>query len=269
MAVPDHRGARGSNAGDDYHELWTLYKALSLLNPATELKSVYVEGASEKDSEGKAADAWDGVDSAFYYGGSEPGDIKKVELVQFKYSGANPDASWTISNLTSKKSGRIESSIVGALAKSFSEMAQARPNLLETNCLAVRLVSNRPVSTEVLRALETTQVAGSVEEADREKLRIASGLSSSNFEIFSTLLDLSECGGDSRFEVERKILASISEWNESNPQSDMTVLMRHIRTAMFPEAKKEPITKESILATLGVSDARALFPCPADLKKNR
>lgn len=44
MAQPDFRGARGSNAGDDFHELWALRKALALLDPDTDLVAVAVEG---------------------------------------------------------------------------------------------------------------------------------------------------------------------------------------------------------------------------------
>ena len=40
----DYGGARGSNAGDQFHELWALDRALSLLNPATDLQALTVEG---------------------------------------------------------------------------------------------------------------------------------------------------------------------------------------------------------------------------------
>ena len=32
MIKPDFSGARGSNAGDDFHELWALRQSLLLLN---------------------------------------------------------------------------------------------------------------------------------------------------------------------------------------------------------------------------------------------
>ena len=40
----DFRGARGSNTGDQFHELWALLQVLDLLHPETDLKAVGVEG---------------------------------------------------------------------------------------------------------------------------------------------------------------------------------------------------------------------------------
>ncbi|MDP2605594.1 MAG: hypothetical protein Q8S00_23880, partial [Deltaproteobacteria bacterium] len=68
MTEPIFRGARGSNAGDDFHELWALRQALALLDQDTALTAVTVEGLLAEDEEGKPLDTWDGVDCALYYG---------------------------------------------------------------------------------------------------------------------------------------------------------------------------------------------------------
>ena len=44
MVQADYRGARGSHAGDDFHELWALRQALTLLDEDTRLTAVAVEG---------------------------------------------------------------------------------------------------------------------------------------------------------------------------------------------------------------------------------
>ena len=44
MALPDFSGARPSNAGDSFHELWALHTALALLEPRGSLTAVTVEG---------------------------------------------------------------------------------------------------------------------------------------------------------------------------------------------------------------------------------
>ena len=49
MAQPDYQSARGSNAGDDFHELWVLRQALVLLDQDTELKAIAVEGLKAED----------------------------------------------------------------------------------------------------------------------------------------------------------------------------------------------------------------------------
>ena len=71
MVQPDYRGARGANAGDDFHELWALRQALALLDQDTGLTAVAVEGLRAEDESGTPQDAWDGVDFTFYIGGDQ------------------------------------------------------------------------------------------------------------------------------------------------------------------------------------------------------
>ncbi len=70
MAQPDFRGARGSNAGDDFHELWALQQALTLLDHQTQLVGITVEGLRPEDEHGSAADTFDGIDCALYFNGA-------------------------------------------------------------------------------------------------------------------------------------------------------------------------------------------------------
>ena len=74
--VIDFRGARGSNAGDDFHELWTARQAIRLLSNEDGLEAITVEGLSVSDEQGVPPDAWDGVDCALYFGGRN--DAKPV-----------------------------------------------------------------------------------------------------------------------------------------------------------------------------------------------
>jgi len=74
------RGARGSNAGDEFHELWALRQALALMEHDTELSAVTVEGVRAEDENGQPLDAWDGVDCAFYYGGYQIASVERMSL---------------------------------------------------------------------------------------------------------------------------------------------------------------------------------------------
>ncbi len=77
----DYGGARGSNAGDQFHELWALDRALSLLNPATDLQALTVEGVrTSEDLTDDKATAWEGVDCALYYGDRTLAGANRVEL---------------------------------------------------------------------------------------------------------------------------------------------------------------------------------------------
>jgi hypothetical protein len=97
----DYRGARGSNAGDQFHELWALQRALTLLEAGSGLAALTVEGvATESKADDDQSSTWDGVDCALYSGGQTIETADKIELVQLKYSSANPTGTWTTARLT-------------------------------------------------------------------------------------------------------------------------------------------------------------------------
>src|SRR5260370_20604552 len=101
MPQAECRGARGSNAGDDFHELWALSQALTLLDHETDLSGITVEGLRPEDEKGSPAEAFDGVDCAMFHNGSSIGAAERIDVIQFKYSAADPDSAWTAARLTS------------------------------------------------------------------------------------------------------------------------------------------------------------------------
>jgi hypothetical protein len=272
MTRPDYRAARGSNAGDDFHELWALRQALALLDQDTGLEAVTVEGLRAEDESGAPQDTWDGVDCAFYFGGDDISSVEHIEIDQLKYSSANPHAAWTIARLTSSSNKKGDNSVVGRLAKAFAGLKALRPDLVACGEVVIRLVSNQPVDPSVLAALSDTGALApakgkrSSPQSDRTALLTASGLQADDFEIFVTCLDLSECGSESRFALEERVLTTISEWTDDDARTAVTDLLRFVRRAMMPESKRDYITRQSILARLGFSDPRALFPCLSEIK---
>ena len=67
--MSDFRGARGSNTGDDYHELWATRHAIRLLDPRDPLEALAVEGLAPTDEASAPETTWDGVDCTLYEGG--------------------------------------------------------------------------------------------------------------------------------------------------------------------------------------------------------
>lgn len=269
MTLADYRGARGASAGDDFHQLWALRQALGLMDPESGLVAVTVEGLIAEDEAGEPRDTWDGVDCALYYGGEQAASADRVVLAQLKYSGANPDQTWTAARLSQSTNKAQDNSVIGRLAKAFTGLMNERPDLVADRSLVPRLVSNQPVDPAVLVALEG---AGELEQPsdkpeqiweDRARLMAASGLPDEKFSAFAGAFDLSDCGHESRFALEAKVLQAISTWTETDARREVDHLMRFIRRAMLPEAKREVITRETILAQLGLSDPGALFPCPS------
>lgn len=256
----DYRGARGSNAGDDFHELWALRQALALLDSETRLSAVTVEGVRVEDENGLPLDTWDGVDCTFYYGGDQIASAERIVIDQLKYSSANPEQMWTLARLTHSTNKKHDNSVIGRLAKAFMGVKTKRPDLVEKNYLTIRLVSNQQVDPDVLNSITKNKSV-------HDTLRTASGLRDQDFNSFIKSIDFSECGGESRFAIEERVLNTISDWTDDDARVIVNELLRFIRRAMMPEAKGELITRQSILICLGFSDPRALFPCPTIIKK--
>ncbi|MFC1983843.1 hypothetical protein ACFLVO_02365 [Chloroflexota bacterium] len=263
MMKPDYRGARGSNAGDDFHELWTLRQAIMLLDENTNLRAVTVEGLRVEDESGTPKDTWDGVDCAFYFGGDSIKSAERVVIDQVKYSAANPEQTWTLARLIHSTNKKQDNSVIGRLAKAFAGLNSKRPDLAASGKLVVRLVSNQQVDPVVVSELSNH---GTSHQAIRTTLRKASRLKVKDFEIFVSNLDFSECGSGSRFALDESVLATISEWIDDEASSAVNGLLRHVRQAMLPEGKGEYITRHLILSWLGYSDPRALFPCPSAIR---
>src|SRR6266704_1488230 len=127
MAQTDFRGARGSNAGDDFHELWALRQALAMLDSRTGLVAVAVEGLNAEDEYGTPSDTWEGVDCTLYYEGSDANSAKRIVIDQLKYSAANPDQVWTVARLTYGKNKSGTNSVIRRLAKAFKALKTKRP----------------------------------------------------------------------------------------------------------------------------------------------
>lgn len=259
MTIPDFRGARGANTGDDFHELWTLRTALMLLDQDTALRAITVEGLRIEDERGAHTDAWNGVDCTCYFDGDDNVSAGSLDIVQCKYSAANPDAEWTCARLAASSNTRGDNSVIGRLAQAFTGVQQQRPDLVAQGRLAIRFISNQPVAPTVLDALASHPTAP---HPDRRTLQIASGLSDGAFADFARCLDLSQRGHDSRFALEEDILTWIAEWTDDDARTATDYLKGHVHRKMLPEAKGEIITRLTVLSWLGVSYPEALFPCP-------
>jgi hypothetical protein len=126
MSLPEFRGARGSNAGDDFHELWALSQALTLLDRETDLIGITVEGLRPEDEKGSPSEAFDGVDCAMFYNGSSVSSAERIEIIQFKYSAADPESPWTVARLTSSSAKTRDNSVIRRLASTFYELRKKR-----------------------------------------------------------------------------------------------------------------------------------------------
>src|SRR5574341_1101248 len=267
----DFRGARGSNAGDQFHELWALLQVLELLRPDTDLKAVGVEGVkTETVSQQPDDPTWDSVDCALYYGGTSLATADRIEFAQLKYSAANPDKAWTVSRLTESTAIKVNNSIIRKMANDFrSAKVRVKPGAQ----LKILLISNQALSGNLKNALEA-RWSGPVESAgidqailaDLHSLKVATGLDEAEFQQFLETLDFGRCGAHSRFALEEKVVSLVTELLGSDVSSEVKELQVEVRKLMMPERAGEIITDKEVLSWFGLSGREGLFPCPPDVR---
>lgn len=267
----DFGGARGSNAGDEFHELWALRYALGLLDFEGGLRALTVEGISaERDADRN----WDGVDCGLFFGHEEPAQADLVLLKQFKYSAAAPAKAWTAARLAAGKRGDAGTSAIRRLATAHKDMLQLRSNS-DPNTVRVLLVTNQPIAASLVAIIEQARCevpneyrkTWSSGGSDLHRLVHASGLTPQEFLTFARALDLHGTAG-SRFAAEDAVLKSISVWTDDDLRATVDRFREYIRRRMLPEGTRELLTREKILLQFaGVSDDHAIFPCPSSVKR--
>ncbi len=267
----DYTGARGSNTGDQFHELWALQQVLDLLQPETDLMAVGVEGVRTlSPSQNDDSLTWDGVDCTLYYEGTKLETANRIEFVQLKYSAANPETAWSVARLTRSTQKRGNNSIIHKMANEFN-IAKAR--MKPDAQLKIRFISNQDLSVEFKKAL-ATRWSGPLEEADigqaivdaLKSLMAATNLDLSSFQDFLETLDFSECGSHSRFAVRERVVATIANLLGNDVLSEVRELQVRVRELMLPERTREIVTDKDILSWFGMSGREGLFPCPPDIQ---
>lgn len=267
MPTVDYLGARGANAGDYFHELWTVRHALSLLDHDSELTVLTVEGLQPEDEAGQSQRNWDGVDCGLYYGATTVKDSKRIDIEQLKYSSADPDKPWTIARLTSSSGKNVNNSVIRRLADAFHGVETARGN---SAGIVLRLVSNQPMASEVVEILQAATLdGGSTQSSEAEKalgkVIEATGLPRESLRTFFKSLDLSSQTG-SRFALEENILKTIATWTDDDASVILNTMVQFVARKMLPESKGEFITLENVLVQFGFSSKRALFPSPSEIR---
>jgi hypothetical protein len=261
MPRSNYHGKRGSNAGDDFHELWAIRRALETIEPGSTVQEVTVEGVRALDEAGTEGPEWDGVDCAIYSGGT-PDTIDGVEIAQLKYSGANPTTPWTISRLVYASNTNKSNSVIARLADAFKAISSKHPLLADAGKITTKLISNQPLADEVAEAI--SKPAGN---AERQKLAAAANLGEKDFAAFLNSLDFSECGLLGRSAIEERAILAIAAWTDGSAVQRLSEFRKFVRDRMMPEGRGQSITKEGVLSIFGLADLRSLFPCPSKIRQ--
>jgi hypothetical protein len=265
--LTDAAGARASNAGDQFHELWALQQALELLDPSSGINAVTVEGVATEAEESNRA-IWDGVDCALYFGGQSLESAARIDIAQHKYSSTDPDKDWTVARLTynNKKDGN--NSALRRLADAFigaKKMMQANAEL------RVRFISNQNVAGEVLDAISAI-IAPPPSELDSklasnvQKIKSAAGLDGDYLSAFLRCLDFSDSGKSSRSSLRSSITQYVSQILGEDESATVRELMSQIRELMMPGYSRAVITRKMVLSWFGVTTEAGILPAQSDFK---
>ncbi len=252
-------GARGSTAGDIYHELWALRAALQLLTPKTDLKAVTVEGVAAPPS---SDDQYAAVDCGLFYGEATLEKASTIELVQLKYSTAKPDEKWSIARLTHSEAKTKDNSVLRGMAQSFTAAKAAKA---ATAKLTIKLESNQPISEKVLSAIAKITTA-KPKDADCDKIEKAAGLKGAALKEFLSALSFVGMGGPSRAGIQNAIGAAVAQMAGGDVEQTVNNYRSKIRDLMAPGTARERITRATVLFWFGVASETGLFPASSELQ---
>lgn len=283
MTIKKHYSdAPESNAGDDFHVLWTINKSFNLLNfDDNGLKAISVEGINSKNA--RLIDPYNdkllGVDVVEYYGGEDFERAKTVIVSQIKYSTSRAEVNLSFFDLyKGKKPSSYDGSIIHRLAQIFKAhlVQYGRETVLEK--LILKLVSRRdlnqsqkqcligiqkflldnPMKTEFNSFLKPNTLNGRA----LKKIRSATKLNSAEFSDFLRILDLTDSGQSSRYAIEIEIIQSINKFaTESHHYFNSLYLM--VYKKMMPESRYRNgnlIIIEDLLHCFELQRIEDLFP---------
>ena len=280
-------GARESNAGDDFHVLWAARRALSLLDPSTELKGITVEGPEPNESYNvdPTGDLLLGIDLAEYYGDVTLEGADQVVYSQLKYSTRRSTERWTAARLCRGKKGGYAGSVIHRLGLIMHAYLQDLGRDLALEKIKIKLVSNQHCDDSLMKAIakacETLEKSPEPMQFRQLQPRIRNDLqiplqvlrkattnvlSSSQFCDFLRMLDLRECGTDSRLNHSHALYRELGQVGVDDTRTFYLELKSFIHQRMMPENRNAGIITVADLAPVfKLADTTQLFPAASHI----
>jgi hypothetical protein len=276
-----------SNAGDDFHILWTIQKALELLNFENDgLKALALEGLITPDLQyvDPDGDVCLGVDLTEYYSGENFEEASRVVVSQLKYSTRHPQLEWTAARLCAGKNGKVAGSVIDRLSEFYKAHLKKFDRKDVVKKIKLKLVTNRPASSKLVGALTDlktqieTQSTPSYTNAKNqlstsfqkeiERIRTSSKLKGQDLIDFLLSLDFSDCHADSRLDQHKNLLFQINKLGSNAAQKQYDSLHGLVWKKMLPDAQHNNAIKiTDVLYTFGLSELTDLFPVDQKFEK--
>jgi len=269
-------GARESNAGDDFHFIWSAKKALHLLEPHTDFEALCVEGPNIEDSiifedDGNTLLS---IDVAEYFGGKKYEDATQIIFSQLKYSTRHGNLPWTLSSLSATTNVKKDNSIIQRLAQTYKGFLKKHPKDIEK--LKLKLVTNRAIDEKLKNILYncTAQIEKNsctkyfelkklLPQENRNYLKLfyeGTKLNTTEFIGFIGCVDLSDCGIAIRDIQESEVISSLAKLGIVDLKINYDKLIQFIRKQMSPEENEAVPIDKNIMASFFNTIPNGLFP---------
>jgi hypothetical protein len=247
---------RPSRDGDQFHYLWAARRCLPLLLPKGDLKAVTIESASPSDraADGPINAGDEVIDLAEYFGSENFEEASVVRYIQLKHSTVAPSNPWLASGLAHTIKGFATR--YKEIQKRLTEKKLARAPVLE-----FVFVSNRPVSTHLLAAVDNAAHGRPGRPTDLRKLETNTGLTGVKLTAFCKILRLE--GKHDGLWDQRNILFQDIRGYLPDADVDAPTQLKELvtRKALSESASNPTITRTDVLRALK-TDVDQLFPAP-------
>lgn len=269
--------AHEPNAGTDFHVLWCIERALSLLNfQESGLTLIGVESLTPKDQieVDPDGDKLLAVDLCEYYDGDAIDNASQVVISQLKYSTKHSTTEWTISKICEGKKAGGKGSIIDRFASAFKAIDGAS----YSDKVEIKLISNRPAHKDLtslvkyaIDCLNNKNETQNNQALGRNLARIGkiANLQGDNLLKFVSRLSFDDCNAASRALLRSQNRLKISDLGIQESQRELAVLEAFVRSKSYPESKKNnTINRNDILIELGVPTFESIFPVQNSFKES-
>lgn len=244
---------RASRDGDQFHYLWAARRCLRLLSPSSGLAAITIEGASPTEFPigGAVETGEEVIDVGEYYGSQNIAQATLVRYIQLKHSTLQANVPWAPSGLEAT---------LAKFALRYVEMRKRLGSESIAGKLEFQFVSNRPISDDLLQAIEdAAREAPPRSPSELKKLEEFTNLQGADLAAFCKLLRMD--GGQAGYWAQRNLLFQDVRGYLPEADIDGPLQLKELVTqkALSQNLADPSITQKDVLRALRVDEAD-LFP---------
>ncbi|QCK15228.1 ATP-binding protein [Mangrovivirga cuniculi] len=231
-----------SRAGDVFHYRWAARRCLKLIQPTSNLESVFIEGSNERKKAGEYV-----IDVSEYYNDNQTKN--RIEYYQLKHTTLQQDKPFTLS--------KLKDTIVG-----FAERYKQHSKEKSLSGVSFTIITNRKIDETFKQNISSISGGGDkVNNRFVQTIKKYTELKGKKLMQFCSLLNFADSEGD-YLDQEGDLMIEMSRLQPGmidTAQVDSIVSL--VQRKVLPDSNGK-IIKEDILRPFGVTSIGQLFPAP-------